>query len=59
MGHKEFVTDKLKERDWSSGDLCAEAQFAILYKNAGLKDTKHKAYVEKYYREVSNSWTAK
>lgn len=59
MGYREFVKEKLQSRDWSSGDLCAEAQFAILFHQAGLKDKKHKPYVEKYYGEVSNSWTAK
>jgi len=58
-GHREFVKEKLQERDWSSGDLCAEAQFAILFHQAGLKDRKHRSYVERYYLEVSNSWTAK
>ena len=59
MRRYKFVKDKLQERDWSSGDLCAEAQFAILFHKAGLEDKKHKPYVEKYYGEVSNSWTAK
>ncbi|MHA2086401.1 MAG: hypothetical protein ACXABD_21870 [Candidatus Thorarchaeota archaeon] len=59
MGEEEFVKEKLQERDWSSEDLCANAQFAILHHQAGLDATPFVNLVENKSWNISNSWTAK
>ena len=59
MGKEDFVTRKLQERDWSSNDLCANAQMAILHHLAGLNYTHFVNLVESKRGELSNSWTAK
>ena len=59
MRRYKFVREKLLERDWLSDDLCANAQFASIAYKAGVSHHKYYDYVEKYYGEVSNSWSAK
>ena len=59
VGKYEFVTQQLQERDWSSNDLCANAQMAILHHQAGLNYTHYVNLVESKRGELSNSWTAK
>lgn len=59
MGEKEFVTQKLLERDWASDDLCANAQMAILYHKAGMNANHLVNLVESRSGEIVNSWTAK
>jgi len=59
MGYREFVKDKLKERDWSSDELWTNAQFAILAYEAGINHHKYYNYVERHYKNIVNSWTTK
>jgi hypothetical protein len=59
MGEEEFVIQKLQERDWSSDDLCANAQMAILHHQAGLNYTHYVNLVESKRGEIFYSWTAK
>ena len=59
MGEEEFVKDKLRSRDWSSNDLCANAQMAILHHQAGLNYTHFVNLVESKGRKLFYSWTAK
>ncbi len=58
-GEEAFVKRKLLERDWSSDDLCANAQMAILHHKAGLDHTHFVNLVESKRGGLSNSWTAK
>jgi hypothetical protein len=57
MGYHGFVKEKLQERDWSSDDLCANAQMAILHYQAGLNYSHFVDLVKKGI--IYNSWTAK
>ena len=59
MGEEEFVKEKLQEQDWASEDLCANAQFAILYHQAGLNGHHLVNLVENKNWNTSNSWTSK
>jgi hypothetical protein len=59
MKEEQFVIDKLLERDWSSNDLCANAQMAILYYQAGLNYVHLANMVDEYIDELKNSWSAK
>jgi hypothetical protein len=59
MGEEKFVTDKLRERDWASDDLCANAQMAILPCQAGLNYVHLVDLVENHIGEMINSWAAK
>jgi hypothetical protein len=59
MDEHDFVREKLLERDWTSDDLCANAQMAILYHKAGINANHLVNLVESRNGEISNSWTAK
>ena len=59
MGEEEFVKDKLRSRNWVSDDICANAQFAILYHQSGLTKINLAELLDLPYGEISNSWTAK
>ena len=59
MGEEEFVRDKLISRDWASDDLCANAQFAILYHQAGMNYHPLFNLTDAMAGEIINSWTAK
>jgi len=63
LGHEGFVRGKLSERDWNSEDLCANAQFAVLFHHAAIDgntwDVALAELVEMFLGEIFNSWTAK
>ena len=59
MGEEDFVKEKLAERDWASDDLCANAQMAILYHQAGFDPSSLVESVDRRSGEIINSWTAK
>ena len=59
IGEEAFVVHKLQERDWSSNDLCANAQMAILHHQAGLDYARFVDLVNKNIDNILTSWAAK